>query len=188
MTHRIVLYLLALLTLGLAGCGHSTKTAASAPEVLIDSDASNLMAAAQETLGQMKFVLDKYDVEAGYLRTRPQRASQFFEPWRQDNASATAFARANLDSLRRTVEVYVEPQENSANLRCVVSVGKLSLPPQPVKSMARMAGMYTDSSRSQQTLTLDAEKIGQLEWIDMGSDHALEHRIVTQIQNQLRKG
>ena len=79
MTHRKIVLLLALLPVCLAGCSDSAKRTAA----MRSPDTASLMAAAQEALGQMHFVMDKYDVEAGYLRTRPQRASQFFEPWRQ---------------------------------------------------------------------------------------------------------
>ena len=188
MMHRMILIVSAVGAICLAGCGGSAKTTLAAPELLTAPDSEQLMAAAQETLGRMFFVMDKYDLEAGYLRTRPKRASQFFEPWRQDNASATAFAQANLDSLRRTIEVFVEPHAGAAGLRCVVTVEKLSLPPQPVPSMSQMAGLYTDITRTLQTLTLEKDLVRQMEWIDLGPDHALEHRIVTRIQKQLRKG
>lgn len=188
MTHRILLVLSALSTVGLVGCcGPATGRAAA--EVLTASDAETLMAAAQETLGRMLFVMDKYDVEAGYLRTRPLRAGQFFEPWRQDNASAQAFARANTDSLRRTVEVFVEPGDSTATqLRCVVTVERLAMPPLQIRSMSRLAGLYTDSTRTRQTLTLEPEQLREMEWVGLGQDHALEDRILTQIQHRLRKG
>lgn len=189
MKSRKMMYLTALLSVCLAGCGDSAKTAATECPVLTGPDAAALMAAAQEALGRMRFILDKYDVEAGYLCTRPQRASQFFEPWQQDNASSKAFAQANMDSLRRRIEVFVESQQDgTATLRCVVNVEKLSIPPQPIRSMSRMAGMYTDSTRSQQVLTLENEQVGQIEWIALGPDHALEHRIIKQIQRQTNKG
>ena len=189
MTYRILLHVLfaALPSVGLLGCGHSAKSA-SAPDVLTASDAEVLLAAAAQTLRRMHFVLDKYDIEAGYIRTRPQRAGQFFELWRQDNASAEAFAQANMDSLMRTIEVFVEQEYDTMGLRCVVTVEKLSLPPRPIRSMSRLAGMHTDSTQKTQTLALDRDQLRQMEWIELGPDHALEQRIVTQIQEQLRKG
>ncbi len=189
MTLGKMLFLTVLSTVCLAGCGGSVKTSSAETAVLAGPNAEMLMAAAQETLGQMRFVLDKYDIEAGYLRTRPQRASQFFEPWRQDNASGKAFAQANIDSLRRNVEVFVESQQDgTALLRCVVNMEKLYIPPQPIRSMSRMAGMYTDSTRRQQTLTLEDQQLGQVEWVALGQDHALEQRILKQIRRQTNKG
>lgn len=188
MKHTTLLLFLAMLAVALSGCGDSAKVVATAPDSLTAPDADALMDAARQTLSRMLFVIDKYDIEAGYIRTRPQRGAQFFEPWRQDNASAAAFARANIDSLRRTVEVFVEPLEGTMQLRCLVSVQKLALPPQPIQSMARLANMYTDSSRNLQTLAIEKEQLSRMEWLDLGPDHALEHRIVTQIQEQLGKG
>lgn len=189
MRYRILLHvvLTVLPAVGVVGCGHSEKSAAAA-DVLTASDAETLLTVAGQTLRQMHFVLDKYDVEAGYIRTRPQRAGQFFEPWRQDNASAEAFVQANMGSLMRTVEIFIEPEYGTISLRCVVTVEKLSLPPRPIRSMSRLAGMHTDSTRSVQTLALDRGQLRQIEWIDLGSDHALEQRLVSRIQDQLRKG
>jgi len=173
----------------LAGCGGSAQKTAIAEVGITGLDANTLMAAAQETLGQMHFTMDKYDVEAGYLRTRPLRAGQFFELWRQDNASALAAGQANLDSLRRTVEVFVEPQDGMMGLRCAVTVEKLSLPPRPTQGTTRLAGMYTASSSRKQTLALAQDPAGkQIEWINLGPDAALEQRIVGRIQKQLKKG
>ncbi len=188
MTHRILLFLSALSAVGLAGCCGPAKVDA-ASETLSAADAETLMAAAQETLGRMLFVMDKYDVEAGFLCTRPLRAGQFFELWRQDNASAQAFGQANLDSIRRTVEVFVEPADNTrAQLRCVVTVERLTLPPLPVRSMSQMAGMYTMGTQVRQSLILEREQARKMEWVSLGHDHALENRILTQIQHRLRKG
>jgi len=166
----------------LAGCKAAPKTAATEPAALTAPNAAAVLAAAQKTLGEMQFVMDKYDVEAGYLRTRPLRAGQFFEPWRQDNASAKAFGQANIDSLRRTVEVFVEPQGQAVQWRCVVTVERLSIPPRPIRGMAQIAGMYTDSSQMQQTLKLEGADI---EWLPLGRDAELEARIVKRIQKQL---
>lgn len=169
----------------LAGCGGASKTAATEPAMLTAPDAAAAMAAAQTTLSRMQFVMDKYDIEAGYLRTRPLRAGQFFEPWRQDNASARAFGQANIDSLRRTVEVFVEPQGQAVQWRCVVMVERLSIPPRPIRGMSQIAGMYTDSSRMQQTLTLEDKQGAAIEWLPLGRDAELEARIVKRIQKQL---
>lgn len=189
MTNRKMVSLLALAAVCLAGCGGSAKKAAAAPAVVTGSDANSLLAAAQETLERMYFTMDKYDVEAGYLCTRPLRAGQFFEPWRKDNASGLAFGQANLDSLRRTVEVFVEPQGGVMGLRCAVTVEKLSLPPRPVRGTASLAGMYTDSSLRKQSLAMEKDPAGkQTEWIDLGPDLALEQRILKRIQQQLKQG
>lgn len=187
MMHRKMVCLMALLSGCLVGCGGASRKAA-APAVLTGSDPAVMMAAAQETLERMHFTMDKYDVQAGYLRTRPLRAGQFFEPWRTDNASLSAAGQANIDSLRRTVEVFVEPQEGVVQLRCAVTVEKLSMRPRPIQSTSRLPSMYTDSSRKRQSLAMDEGLMGQtIEWVDLGPDQALEQRILSKIQRQLRK-
>lgn len=188
MTYRTATGLFGLLAaVFAAGCGGFARTGAS-PDGLIVSDKAAALAAAEQTLRRMHFVIEKYDIEAGYIRTRPLRAGQFFEPWRQDNASAAGFARANLDSLRRTVEVFVEPEDGGGMpLRCVVTVEKLSIPPQPIRRMAHLANMYTDSTQRVQTLAVGREAAERIEWIELAPDDALEQRIIERIQQQGRR-
>ncbi len=167
-----------------AGCGPAVRSQA-ALEPMVAGDKAAAMDAAERALREMYFTIDKFDADAGYIRTHPLRAGQFFELWRRDNASPQAFAHANLDSLRRTVEIVLEPDNDVIALRCVVTVEKLTLPPQPVRSMSQLAGMYTDSSRRVQTLALDRDIIARAQWIDLGPDEALQHYILTQIQRRL---
>ncbi|HDS84287.1 MAG TPA: hypothetical protein ENN97_03740 [Phycisphaerales bacterium] len=184
MTYRTGIGLLGLLATFMAGCGGSVRTETAA-DGLIVSDKAAALAAAEQTLRRMQFVIEKYDIEAGYIRTRPLRAGQFFEPWRQDNASAAAFARANLDSLRRTAEVFVEPDDGRMRLRCVIAVEKLSIPPRPIRRMAHLTNMYTDSTQRVQTLAVGREAAEQIEWIDIGPDEALQRYITAQIERRL---
>lgn len=188
MTYRTGLWgllLTAAAVVCVVGCADARRTAVPVDRLAVQDKAA-AMAAAQETLRQMHFVIEKYDLEAGYIRTFPLRAGQFFEPWRQDNASMEALAQANLHSLRRTVEIFVEMSEPSArpSLHCRVTVEKLSLPPRPIRTMSRMANLYTDSSQRVQSLDLDEAFIAAMEWIDMGTDAALEQRILARIQRQ----
>ncbi len=184
MNIKVLLWITALSVGFLAGCG-GAKKAAAAPAALTASDVTAAMTAAQKTLSAMQFVMDKYDIEAGYLRTRPQRAGQFFEPWRQDNASVQAFGQANIDTLRRTVEVFAEPQGQTVQWRCVVSVERLSLPAAPIRGMSKMAAMYTDSTQMLQTLSPEERFAGHMQWLPIGRDAELEARIVKRIQKQL---
>ncbi len=185
MRYPILISMSALIvTITAAGCGPAVRTEAS-PEPAAVDDKAAAMDAAEQTLREMYFTIDKYDVDAGYIRTRPLRAGQFFELWRRDNASPQAFAHANLDSLRRTVEIVLEPDNGVIALRCMVTVEKLTLPPQPVRSIAQLAGIYTDSSRRVQTLALERQVVAQAEWINLGPDEALQHYILTQIQRRL---
>ena len=190
MTYRLLVFISAVAVVGLAGCGHSEQTVArqSIASVAPEQAETLLLHRAQQTLREMHFVIDKYDIEAGYIRTRPLRGGQFFELWRQDNASAALFAQANFDSLRRTVEVFVEPsaQTSRPGLKCVVTVEKLSLAPQPIRGMSHLSAMYTDSNRRLPTLVLGRTAAQQIEWLDLGTDPALEQRIINRIQQPCR--
>ena len=173
--------------LAAAGCNEPMRTQ---NEGLSDhvavADKAAALHAAEHVLRGMYFTIEKYDLDAGYIRTHPLRAGQAFELWRRDNADAQAFAHANLESLRRTVEVFLEPQDDAAALRCVVTVEKLALPPQPIRSMSQLARMYTDSTRRIQTLALGPDVIEHTEWVDLGADQALQRSILSRIERRLR--
>lgn len=143
---------------------------------------------AQEVLLSMHFEIEKYDTDAGYIRTRPLSGAQFFEIWRQDNATAASAAQANLHSLRRIVELECTQEQKTTCLQCRVRVLRLSIPEQPIAGSRQMAGIYTESSSHYQTLEIGGDKDAQIEWIEVGSDRDLEQKILEKIQQDIEKG
>ncbi|HOK96263.1 MAG TPA: hypothetical protein PK052_10320 [Anaerohalosphaeraceae bacterium] len=179
---------LLLLAAGLiGGCAGSEKGASSAPLCVSDCSAELAMQAAQKVLTKMHFEIEKYDYDARYIRTRPLTGGQFFEIWRQDNASASAAAQANLHSLRRIVEMDFDQKGREVCIGCRVQVLRLSVPEQPLRGMGLMAEGITESSRSVQTLTVDPALESRIEWLDAGSDAKLEQRIVKRIERVIRR-
>lgn len=151
--------------------------------ICLDSAAMDqVFTSAESALTGMQFQIEKSDPQAGQIITRPLRGGQFFEFWRQDNATAAEAAESNLHSLQRTAEVRFEKIGNQICVNCRVLVHRLSLPDQPIRGMGRVSGLFTKSSRREQRLTISKPAAEQAEWIHIGTDPALEERILKKIE------
>ncbi len=172
---------------GLAGCGSENQIVDSEPVCLRTADKSRIMEIAEDVLTSMNFVIEKYDVETGFVKTKPLRGGQIFEFWRRDNAGPAAAAEANLHSIRRSAELRVSESDGQVCTTCQVQIERLSLPEKEITGMSWLAGMFTDSSRARQKLTLRSEQQEGMAWIDLGPDAALERRILTSIEKKFTK-
>ncbi len=132
------------------------------------------MQIAEDVLAGMHFTIDKADLDSGLIRTRPLSGAQFFEFWRSDNVGPFNFAEANLHSIRRNAEVYVQQQGDEVLVRCDVQVQRFSVPEYEAAgspgSSAKRLGLSSDSRES-------------WGWIDLGKDRLLS----TEILNRIRK-
>ena len=171
-----------------SGCGSEQQAVSDDPICLPNTPTDQAMQAAQGVLLKMHFDIEKYDIDARYIRTRPLSGAQFFEIWRQDNASASAATQANLYSLRRIVELECTPQDTTTCVQCRVRVLRLSIPEAPIEGAGQMGGIHTESSSRYQTLEVDRQKQAQIEWLDAGPDHDLERKILERIQRNIEKG
>lgn len=168
----------------LTGCSQPQQVVSADPVCLPQISVVQAMEAARTVLDRMQFSIEKYDPEVHYIRTRPLSGAQVFEFWRQDNASAAAVAQANLQSIRRIVEIEAVPSPERTCIECRVYVQQLSMPETPLKSTRWMAGTFTDSSTSYQTLQLDSAQIKRMEWLDKGVDRDLEQKILSKLREQ----
>ena len=143
------------------------------------------MQAAEECLSKMHFAIDKADTEQGYIRTRPLTGAQWFEFWRSDNVGTCNTAEANIQDIRRTVELNIGPSGEQLCICCVVTVQRLSLPERKIISSARPYGMFTKSGESMQQLKLSEEQKKAAVWLDLGEDEALGAEILKRLENQI---
>jgi hypothetical protein len=185
MKNIVSIVLITGLVFSAAGCSRPREVVSSDPVCLPRINTSAAMEAARAVLEDMRFSIEKYDPDALYIRTRPLSGAQFFEFWRQDNASAYTAARANLQSLRRVVEIEATPYPDRTCLECRVYVQKLSLPEQPIRGSKRLAETYTESSATQQSLQIEPKQLEQMEWLDAGLDRDLEQKILTKIREKV---
>ena len=168
----------------LAGCGSKQQLAPSEPVCLQTADKSRIMEITEDVLTRMNFVVEKYDLEAGLMKTKPLRAGQIFEFWRSDNAGPAAAAEANMHSIRRSVVLRVSEKDGRTCTSCLAQIERLSLPEREITGMSWLAGMFSDSSRVRQRLTLHPEQQEGMAWTDLGPDPELERKILALIEKK----
>lgn len=172
---------------GLTGCGTENQIARSEPVCLRTADKSRIMEITEDVLTRMNFVVEKYDVETGFVKTKPLRGGQFFEFWRRDNVGQAAAAEANLHSIRRSAELRVSESNGQVCTTCQVRIERLSLPAREITGVSWLESMFTESTSGGQRLALQPEQQAGMAWIDLGSDAALERRILTSIEKKFVK-
>lgn len=166
------------------GCSAAAGDAPTGQLCLESTQKAKLMAAAEDVLVRMQFVIEKYDLEKGVIKTRPLRAPQFFEFWRRDNASAKNTAEANLHSIRRIAELNTFGADRKTCLKCQVQIERLSIPPQEIKGVSRASRMFTGGNTSLQRLKLETD---EMTWIDLGSDIELQKKILKLVQRKIKQ-
>lgn len=162
-----------------SGCADSLREPALS-NTSYDIKKVEAMEITKDVLAQMRFQVEKFDPEAGYIKTRPLEGAQFFEFWRSDNIGTQNWLLGNLHSVRRTVEINIDE-----NIDCVVHIQRLSMPEQEVTSSARAYAMFSRSSPALQTLRLNPEQQKDMAWIDLGRDKELEIEIIERISSIL---
>jgi hypothetical protein len=175
------------LILYLSGCAPTQQITVDEPLILPDADKDLAMHAAQDVLSEMLFFIEKFDPQAGVIRTKPLTAAQFFEFWRQDNVGTQTAAQANLHSMQRIVLINVSERDNNICVECQVQVRRLSIPEKEFASISQAANMFTTGSTSLQKLEINDDQQEKMAWVDLGPDHALEHKILTLIQKRISK-
>ena len=183
---RVYFMTVALLA-GLVGCGREYEISGPEPICVRTVDKGRVMEIAEDVLVRMNFVVEKYDAKAGFIRTKPLRAGQIFEFWRRDNVGPAATAEANLHSIRRQVRLDISESDDQVFVKCGVGIERLSLPEKEIIGVAQLGGMFTNSGRSRQRLRLNVEQQRKMAWIDLGSDAALERKILTLIEKKYKK-
>ena len=142
------------------------------------------MEVAEDVLTDMNFVIEKFDVETGYIKTRPLRGGQGFEFWRTDNASPADAAESNIHSIQRTAWLEFTRRGGKIVAECEVQTRRLSMPERPILGISYVASLYTGSSQALQSLEMPSD---DFTWIELGPDVALEQKILQQIQEKIAK-
>ncbi len=182
------IYLIASVGLfALSGCGSGVQVTSSEPLCMGSVRKVQVMEVCEDILVRKQFVIEKYDLENGFIKTRPLSGKQVFELWRSDNAGSFNSAEANIQSIQRSVVINILESENQLCIDCDVSVQRLSIPEKEIEGMGQTAGIFTHSSSSLQRLRLKGQQKEDMAWIDLGSDGALESVILEQIEKKINK-
>jgi len=186
--HSLCVYALMTCAVVLAGCAQQQRRDIAEPVYARNIGKAETMELAEEVLAGMNFSIEKADLENGLIRTRPLPGAQFFELWRSDNVGAENSLRANLHTIRRTVEIDVTQQGEEFCIGCDVRVQRLSLPEREAgSSSARAYEMYSRSSPSLQKLRFDPQQEKGMAWIDLGGDTQLAAEILKRIEEQIAR-
>jgi hypothetical protein len=151
---------------------------------------ADVIRATEDVLTRMHFAIEKLDIEQGIVRTRPLRGAQFFEFWRSDNASSYSSQEANLQSIRRSVELRVKPEDGGTSglcIECDVSVQRLSLPENEIASTSEAYGIHSRSTPTLQRVEVTPQQRRAMTWIDLGKDRDLAARILERVEQKLRQ-
>ena len=155
------------------------------PICLAGMDANSVMLEAEKALIRMNFVIDKFDVDSGIVRTKPLAAGQFFEIWRQDNRGGYNRGMANLHSIQRTAELKFSENNGQMCIDCNVKIERLSIPEKEIDSSARAYSMFSSSEEESQTLKLNEEQKKKMDWVNLGRDNSLEEYILKKVDERL---
>jgi len=154
---------------------------------LTNIDKKTAMEKSGKALSGLNFVIEKFDVEQGYISTRPIAGGQWFEFWKSDNAGGFNAAEANIHSIRRTAELNFSGENNNICIDCNVLTQRLHMPPREDVDETKAYGMFTKSGESRQTLRLNKDQMGKMQWIDLGNDSPLAEKILKKIKKQAAK-
>jgi hypothetical protein len=173
--------------LALGGCAGAGRFEA-VEELCVGGVArAEAMRAAEDVLGGMGFAIEKWDVESGFIRSRPLRGGQFFEFWRKDTRGPFNSAEANLHSVRRIVEVEMKQREGQLCIGCAANVQRLNLPEQEVVSISDSYAMFSDSEERAQKLEVGPRQRQGMAWIELGRDARLETELLRRIEAKIGK-
>jgi hypothetical protein len=159
--------------------------------------------AAHDVLAGMHFSIEKLDAEQGIVRTRPLRGAQAFEFWRSDNVGGYNAAEANVQSVRRIVELRVtdqapgqkpetadasslQPAASGLCIECNTQIQRLALPGNQVAGVSQAYQIHTRSQSTLQTFEVTPGQRAGMAWIDLGPDPELAAEILKRIEKRLR--
>jgi hypothetical protein len=184
---RIVREVLAAAALALPlGCAGQKQAYRPAEPLRLEGvSRAQVMQAAERTLGEMHFVIEKLDAGQGVIRTEPLRGAQAFEFWRSDNVGLHNTAEANLHTIRRSVELRIREEQGQVCVDCNVPVQRLSLPENKVASVSQAYQMHSASTATVQRLQLSPQQRRGMTWIDMDQDSPLATRILDLIAQKI---
>ncbi len=170
------------------GCGGQGRAYQPGEPLRLDGvSRAETMRAAEDTLDRMHFVIEKFDVEQGVIRTEPLRGAQVFEFWRGDNVGLRNAAEANLHTIRRAVELRVLEEQGNVSIDCSVQVQRLSLPENEAASISQAYQMHSASTPGVQRLQLSPEQRKGMAWIDLEPDDRLAAKILEAIAQRVRR-
>ncbi|MGA2071514.1 MAG: hypothetical protein ABSG97_09205 [Sedimentisphaerales bacterium] len=168
----------------LAGCAENKYTKTIEQLCPQTADKAQAMSACEQVLTGMHFGIEKFDVDAGYIRTAPLSGAQSFEFWRSDSVGSFNRSEADLHSIRRAVEINIGEQAGQLCINCKATTQRLSLP-QIQNAAGQSRPVMSPDQKSLQKFKLGREQKSNLTWTNLGRDNQLETEILKRIESRL---
>ena len=184
--HKHVIYIVTTTVL-LTGCSTCPVAIHSTSPVQLDGKVPQILQTAETLLRNMHFTIDKSDPDAGILKTHPLPGAQWFECWRRDNMGWNNHIEANLQSIRRTVEMRFIPRENHVLAECRVTTERFNAPQKPVTNAAHVYTSLSRSSRTLQNLAHNEHQEHLAGWSPLGQDQRLADAILRRLETKLNR-
>jgi len=166
-----------------AGCGSKQHCETVKKLCFSKADKEQIMKTTEDVLSRMSFSIAKSDVESGYIKTRPLRGAQWFEFWRKDNVGAENSTEANLHTIRRIVELSINPENEEFCVNCNVKVQRLSMVDAEPKRASDEYEIFLGKSTRLKQREFDSM---QKSWIELGEDEKLSTKILRQIEQKIK--
>ena len=170
-------YLLISLVILCIGCGKTVRVPVEQPVCVSNTDVEEVMDRCATVLQKFGFVIEKFDVDVGYIRTRPLRGGQFFEVWRRDNIGHQKVSEASIHSVRRIAEIQLRQDAGKICVNCIVNKERLGMVDEEPLMWTKVSQMYTGGTGR---LTPDPEN-EDIYWIEMGEDELLENAFLKEL-------
>jgi hypothetical protein len=171
------------LVLFLAGCAENKYATPIEQLCPPDTNKTAVMAAAEQVLAEMHFHIEKFDVNAGYIKTAHLSGAQSFEFWRADSVGSFNQAEADRHSIRRAVEINISEQTSRLCINCLATAQRLSLPQS--QTATDQHSVMSREQKDAKKLKLSREQKAALVWTDLGRDNQLETEILKRIEKRL---
>jgi hypothetical protein len=167
----------------LAGCAGNRYVITTGQVCSSAVSKSVIMASAEKVLEGMHFSIEKFDVNAGYIKTEPLSGAQTLEFWRADSVGPFNRAEADLQTIRRTVELNIVDGNTPGQIciNCTATTERLSMP-QDLTASGQSQVVMSGRQRSVWKL---GERKTDLTWVNLGRDEQLETEILKRIDKQL---
>jgi hypothetical protein len=169
-----------------AGCSQQNLDQKSKPIVLKNATRADAITASEMVLKDMQFSIDKMDRQLGYIKTKPLQGSQVFEFWKSDSVGAYNTAESNIHTVRRTIELQIQEENQQMYLVCKADTERLSLS-QPVDSASSVKyDKFGDRQRKSGTVKIKMPTKDS-EWVYLGQDPMLENAVLERIEKKISK-
>lgn len=191
MKNKVLVPVLAIFLLAGAGCkiSDSSKYSTHHEPVCVKGVQRDIVAkAVEDVLVEMGFDIEKFDTDAGYIRTHPLRAKQPFEFWRGDTTGKRETLAAALHTERRTVEVNLYESGDRLCVDCSVLRERLSVPNRQAGGPEDSFGGVSEHIEMNTEESIETEKLTfeNARWESLGEDKKVRAKILTRLSKKLR--